>query len=147
MPLQGAQIPCRALKSLQTADIAVGSDAEGKALFDLLRQNKWVDLCLNQRSRRNPRSRWIHVQWREEWRGRFVEEYWGDKQREWYRSWHKACRWVRKKWVCQNEMMGEKTQPRSPLLLGGGVRGGEARVRSDEGSAATGEERNTVITY
>ena len=92
-PLQGTQIPCRAFKSLQTADIAVGSDAEGKALFDLLRQNKWVDLCLYERSRRNPRSRWIHVQWREEPWGRFVEEYWGDKQREWYRSWHKACRW------------------------------------------------------
>ena len=53
-----------------------GTDAEGKALFDLLRQNKWVDLCLYERSRRNPQSRWIHVQWREQPRGRFVEEYW-----------------------------------------------------------------------
>jgi len=49
--------------------------------------------------------------------------------------------------VRQNGITGEKALPRSPLLLGGGVRGGEARVRSDEGSAATGEERNTVITY
>ena len=60
----------------QAADIAVGSDAEGKALFDLLRQNKWVDLCLWERSRKNPRKRWIHVQWREQPRGRFVEEFW-----------------------------------------------------------------------
>ena len=60
----------------QAADIAVGSDAEGKALFDLLRQNKWVDLCLWERSKANPRKRWIHVQWRERPRGRFVEEYW-----------------------------------------------------------------------
>ena len=29
----------------------------------------------------------------------------------------------------------------------GGVRGGEARGGSDEGSVATGEERNTVLTY
>ena len=60
----------------QAADIAVKSDAEGKALFDLLRQNKWVDLCLWERSKANPRKRWIHVQWRERPRGRFVEDYW-----------------------------------------------------------------------
>ena len=33
-----------------------------------------------------------------------------------------------------------------PLLLEGRVGGGEARGGSDEGSAATGEEKNTVIT-
>ena len=61
---------------IKAADISVSSDAECKALFDLLRQNKWVDLCLWERSKANPRKRWIHVQWRERPRGRFVEDYW-----------------------------------------------------------------------
>ena len=59
-------------------------------------------------------------------------------------QWHKTRKRLR--------LIGECVKMRkesicSPLLREGGVRGGEARGGSDEGSAATGEETNKVRPF
>ena len=49
------------------ADIHVDNDEHAKVLFDILRQNKWVDMLIMERK---GNSRWLHVQTRTDGRQR-----------------------------------------------------------------------------
>ena len=49
------------------ADIHVDNDEHAKVLFDILRQNKWVDMLIMERK---GSSRWLHVQTRTDGRQR-----------------------------------------------------------------------------
>ena len=46
----------------RAADLRVENNEQGKALFDILKENPWVDQLLYEHK---GRSRWIHVAWSE----------------------------------------------------------------------------------